>query len=470
MSALSEVVFLTVPGGCVAIMDAKQWSHPRDLRTRDTLRAASREKLVQALDLALRQGGLATQSFQLAMALGMGPLAPTAMRDEVLRRFDARSVSAVWIPVVAGERSPDTLPGYRRGARSAASAPQPTRGRNVGAMTLEDRCREVLVRTYHALDDSLKAEFLALIETETLIVGISASLAAAIIGAYFGITQILAILMLVVGGFFMGVAFFHAATDLVRAFALMMGAKDDADLDEAAKLIAGVIAVVSVEVVVALIAKGARRARTRNAAKSPPVQESEPHHAHDTRRRPGQEAPESPPRRMPYPGFPRVVPPKGWSRTATPDELEEVIKHADLSLPPGKTVLYSGQHPLGIPARQLAEKHAAASPGMQTLEQTEVGRWLDTENLWDKNHPLFAERQRAWRAISERFASQAQGNVTAVTKNSMTDSVFRSTELPALMKNGAVDSINGIPKAQLQKLWDAGDTARAYEMIQGMSP
>ncbi len=266
MPAFAEVIFLPVPGGCVAVMDAKRWSHPRDLRTRDVFRATSRERLVQALDRALRNGGIGTQSFTLMQALGMGPLSARAMRDEILRRFDARMVSAVWIPELGGDSGKDLLPGYQRGARSTVPPPQPRRGLAVGAMTLEDRCREVLVRTYHQLDDSLKDEFLALIQTETLVVGLASSLAAAIIGAYFGITQILAILMLVVGGFFMGVAVFHAATDLVRAFALLMGARDDADLDEAAKLLAGVIAVVTVEVFVAIVAKGVKRARARNAA------------------------------------------------------------------------------------------------------------------------------------------------------------------------------------------------------------
>ncbi|MFM8486595.1 MAG: ABC transporter substrate-binding protein, partial [Bacteroidota bacterium] len=52
----------------------------------------------------------------------------------------------------------DSLPGYQRGARSTVPPPQPRRGLAIRAMSLEDRCREVLVRTYHQLDDSLKVQ------------------------------------------------------------------------------------------------------------------------------------------------------------------------------------------------------------------------------------------------------------------------------------------------------------------------
>ena len=63
---------------------------------------------------------------------------------------------------------------------------------------------------------------------------------------------------------------------------------------------------------------------------------------------------------------------------------------------------------------------------------------------------------KAWSDVSEAYANHTSGNVRAVLGDSVTDgSVWRRSELPSLLNNSDVNSINGIPTKQLNNLYNS---------------
>jgi uncharacterized Zn-binding protein involved in type VI secretion len=128
-----------------------------------------------------------------------------------------------------------------------------------------------------------------------------------------------------------------------------------------------------------------------------------------------------------------------------------------------------GGTPLGQ-ARDQAAQYALdqlRQRGPGTLEQTPLGRWLDEQRLFDPDSPLSAaEAQEVWAEASRQYASQASGAVRAFVTGARERSVFRTVELPALVDNPAVTAINGIPREQLQQVYNKSPAA-AFNLVEG---
>lgn len=56
-----------------------------------------------------------------------------------------------------------------------------------------------------------------------------------------------------------------------------------------------------------------------------------------------------------------------------------------------------------------------------------------------------------WKEASKRLIDEAAGNITAFVDNADPRSVFCSMELPALLGNSAVTTVNGIDKFEFAK-------------------
>jgi hypothetical protein len=107
----------------------------------------------------------------------------------------------------------------------------------------------------------------------------------------------------------------------------------------------------------------------------------------------------------------------------------------------------------------------------KTLELTEGGQRL-AEMYDDKSiDPSISEKCGA--RYSRAFAESAQGNVTAFVDGSPVKSTFRCDELPALMKNKKVTSINGMGKQawleQQKDQWAEASGRRLEEATQKFS-
>lgn len=139
------------------------------------------------------------------------------------------------------------------------------------------------------------------------------------------------------------------------------------------------------------------------------------------------------------------------------NQAMKIAESADVSTPRNSVVLYSVSF---LPTKENKDKafaHIAANQGAMMIEQTECGRLLvelgfDVGDLSEEDKLKVAE---VWKVASKRFICAASGNVTAFVDNADARSVFRSMELPEIIKNVRIDTINRIDKNlfKTQKGW-----------------
>jgi hypothetical protein len=108
-------------------------------------------------------------------------------------------------------------------------------------------------------------------------------------------------------------------------------------------------------------------------------------------------------------------------------------------------------------------EHAVADGERTRLESTPGGRWLQQQDLkaqgFDGN-----ERAALWEEASEKYAQGASGDVSTRIVGAEDTSVFRKVELPTLLDNDKVTSINGVPRDELRQQY-AADPEAAYAKV-----
>ena len=110
----------------------------------------------------------------------------------------------------------------------------------------------------------------------------------------------------------------------------------------------------------------------------------------------------------------------------------------DVSTPKNSAVFYSGKG-----NKQIAESFAKEN-GKMTLEMTKGGKYLDNLDLFGVKRPSPLNGDQAaqvWGNLSQRYASQASGNVYGFVNGSRSGSIFNSVEYPALMNNSKITNI-----------------------------
>ncbi len=447
-------------------MRATDWSHPRGVRPPGSFRSTSRQELALALQAAAQDESRMAAVRHVALSLGLGPVRDEVLREELLRRFDSRSLTAIWIPdagIFDGPLSaiPSGLELYRPGMRGQGAALQPTRGINVAAMPMEDRCVEVLKRAAPLVPGDMRDEFLAIVQTESLLTGAAVAIAVILVSPLGTVGAIVAGLAVGVSAIFIGLEIFQAAGLLVEAFDLIRRAGSEADLDRAAETFAQVFSKVAVSFVMAYLTKAARGARKRRveAASGSPVAPSG---------RVATSAKATPaPRNAPAErsgdagggGIAGRAERRAQEVAAARQRAFGIAGRGDFSTPPGKSVFYSGK---GNRERALASVEQGGRP----IDATPGGAALNEENLYGEFSPLRGEADKIWSRASTRYAESASGDVTAYVRGASPDRVFGSTELPVLLKNQQVTSINGIPRDRLASM----PLGEAFDAVKGAAP
>ena len=96
---------------------------------------------------------------------------------------------------------------------------------------------------------------------------------------------------------------------------------------------------------------------------------------------------------------------------------------------------------------EAAEHFLASSPGHSTIDHTAIGPRLIAEPLYDKAYGFTREQSYApWFEASRRLLNAARGNVTAFVENANPNSTFVVVELPIIMANPAITTVNGVAK------------------------
>jgi len=132
-------------------------------------------------------------------------------------------------------------------------------------------------------------------------------------------------------------------------------------------------------------------------------------------------------------------------------QARQVAGIADVSSPADAVVLYSVSFLPSKENKTRAIAYLREHPEALMIDDTECGRKLIELGMDDTHFTDEGDRQivaEIWKIASARFIARASGNVTAFVKGADPRSVFRSLELPEILKNPQIKTINGVDKVQ----------------------
>ena len=125
----------------------------------------------------------------------------------------------------------------------------------------------------------------------------------------------------------------------------------------------------------------------------------------------------------------------------------EAAQTCDVSTPPDSLVLYSVSFLPTKENKEQALRFIDNNPDKMMIDHTPCGEKLIAMGLDGPNtHLSDEETAHIWCVASKRLIEQARGNVTAFVKNADPRSVFRRMELPTILENPEIKTINGKDK------------------------
>jgi len=103
--------------------------------------------------------------------------------------------------------------------------------------------------------------------------------------------------------------------------------------------------------------------------------------------------------------------------------------------------------------KEHAFNHVEENPQKKMIDYTPCGKRLEELNLFDeKSGVSYEDAYKMWYIASKRLIENASGNVTAFIKNAHPDSTFRKIELPAILANKNIPTINNVDKWKYENL------------------
>jgi len=129
----------------------------------------------------------------------------------------------------------------------------------------------------------------------------------------------------------------------------------------------------------------------------------------------------------------------------------QIALNADVSTPENSVVLYSISYQKSDINKRKAIEYLQNNPDKMTLDNTECGQQLINLGLETGNDNPDGELLKIWAIASERFIKAAKGNVTAFVDNADKRSTFVSVELPLILQNNNILTINNQNKSEFAK-------------------
>ncbi len=125
----------------------------------------------------------------------------------------------------------------------------------------------------------------------------------------------------------------------------------------------------------------------------------------------------------------------------------KIAKYYDVSTPENGLVVYSVSYQPTKENRDKAFQYVQDNPGSMMIEHTPCGAKLVEIGMASSDSGLTEEEQvLVWKEASRRMIDEAKGNVTAFVDNADKRSVFCSLELPAILNNPNIKTINNEDK------------------------
>lgn len=134
------------------------------------------------------------------------------------------------------------------------------------------------------------------------------------------------------------------------------------------------------------------------------------------------------------------------------DQALNVAKTYDVTTKPDTLVLYSISY---LPTKEnklQAFEYVKEHPEATVLDYTPCGGQMIDMGLENGRTDLSVEEVAyLWKVASRRMLEAASGNIMAFVKNADERSVFRSMELPTILANPNIKTINGQDKQEFAK-------------------
>lgn len=132
-------------------------------------------------------------------------------------------------------------------------------------------------------------------------------------------------------------------------------------------------------------------------------------------------------------------------------EAYKIAETAEVATPADSVVLYSISY---LPSRENKDRaleYIARHKNSFTLDDTPCGKQLIALGLETGSGTPPEELLKIWALASGRFIAAASGNVTAFVDNADRRSTFVSVELPHILQNDRITTINRIDKTVFAK-------------------
>lgn len=171
----------------------------------------------------------------------------------------------------------------------------------------------------------------------------------------------------------------------------------------------------------------------------------------------------------------------------TPNKLRALAAQVDADAPGRVTVLYSGPSAKGVSSSNIIESLLESGEDVRVIDRSDAAKLLQSDEflhsvakafglddfrpLADRSYRgpaadwLYHPTRGPWADASARFADATIGEVRAIVGDANPDRVFAATEIPRILANENVPTIEGISREALVARQSTHGTQAAFEMI-----
>ncbi len=171
----------------------------------------------------------------------------------------------------------------------------------------------------------------------------------------------------------------------------------------------------------------------------------------------------------------------------TPESLRALAAQVDADASGTVTVLYGGHVAKDIHSTEVIKGMIAAGEDVRVIDKSQAARFLQSDDFYHAvaetyglpdfqsltngsyrgpaTDWLYNGKSGPWADASGRFADATKGEVRAVVNGAEPDRVFGTTEVPRILDNSKVTSVEGIPHADLLAARAARGEQAPFEMI-----
>lgn len=133
------------------------------------------------------------------------------------------------------------------------------------------------------------------------------------------------------------------------------------------------------------------------------------------------------------------------------NEGRKIACDMDVSTDEDCAVFYSISFLPTTENRDKAYQYVKEHMGCKTLDDTPCGKTLCQKGYQAPSNIASDALKEIWKIASERFVSEASGNIIAFVDGADARSTFCKVEIPAILENEKIKTINGIDKFEFLK-------------------